>query len=348
MKRLFISSPFIPLSFSGVTNKKFGFSSPKIYVLICFTFLFFITVLSFSHRTIYGIVIDEAGKAVEGARVRIQATTDYTLTDDKGAFQVEGIAFLNDGFITAGKKNYFNGGEKLRAVKNNYQLMLKSVDNIDHKEYQWTPPHSIESSLEVKIKPCKSCHPELHSQWAKSSHSLAAVNPVFITLFSGVKNEIPFKKGLGFKNDFPQSNGTCVACHVPAMALKDPFGSNLMEATNIDKEGIFCDFCHKITGAFHDTMGGRPGVLSMEFTRPPIGGKQFFGPLDDVFPGPDSFSPLHSQSIICAPCHSGKFWGNKVYTSFDEWVLSPSAKKGETCQDCHMKPEGNLNHFAKI
>jgi len=86
-----------------------------------------------------------------------------------------------------------------------------------------------------------------------------------------------------------------------------------------------------------------PGVLSYEFRRPGAGHQLFLGPLDDVAPGEDSYSPLQKQSQFCAPCHFSTFWGTEIYNSYGEWLESPynDPVSGQQCQDCHMPPLGN-------
>jgi hypothetical protein len=91
-----------------------------------------------------------------------------------------------------------------------------------------------------------------------------------------------------------------------------------------------------------------PGVLSIEFLRPPEGHQLFIGPFDDVAPGEDTYSPLQNRSQFCAPCHFGQFWGVQVYNSFGEWLASPysNPETGQTCQDCHM-PHRGATHFVR-
>ena len=80
-----------------------------------------------------------------------------------------------------------------------------------------------------------------------------------------------------------------------------------------------------------------PGVLSMRFHRPEEDQELFFGPFDDVA-RQVSYLPLQKESVFCAPCHFGQFWGVQVYNSYGEWLASPYSdpEKGQTCQDCHM------------
>jgi hypothetical protein len=98
-----------------------------------------------------------------------------------------------------------------------------------------------------------------------------------------------------------------------------------------------------------------PGVLSYEFRRPPDGHQLFIGPLDDVAPGEDTYSPIQRESQFCAPCHFSVFWDTVIYNSFGEWLESPYSdperakaaglSSSKTCQDCHMPPLG-MDQFA--
>jgi hypothetical protein len=83
----------------------------------------------------------------------------------------------------------------------------------------------------------------------------------------------------------------------------------------------------------------------MELRRPPEGHQVFFGPYTDV-PHPDAYAPIQSASLFCAPCHQGSFWGVPIYESYSEWLASPYAEKGITCQNCHMHPDSVTTNFA--
>jgi hypothetical protein len=74
--------------------------------------------------------------------------------------------------------------------------------------------------------------------------------------------------------------------------------------------------------------------------RPPPGDNIFFGPYDDIH-DPDTYLPLISESAYCAPCHQFSMWGTPIYESYEEWLASPYADAGVTCQDCHMPPSGD-------
>jgi len=157
--------------------------------------------------------------------------------------------------------------------------------------------------------------------------------------------------GPGFRLDFPDNSGSCASCHLPTLAGRNgPYGDP-NHATGLNRQGTHCDFCHKIadvvlapdTGAPYDN---RTGVLSVELMRPGAGSQLFFGPYDDVDFGRDTYLPLMQQSAICAPCHSARFWGVPIYDSFGEWRASDYAAEGQTCQSCHMRPDGTRTNFA--
>ena len=156
--------------------------------------------------------------------------------------------------------------------------------------------------------------------------------------------------GPGYKLDFPDTAGNCAACHTPAASVNEPYGVDPREVTGVPAEGVPCDFCHKVWDVRLDSNSGlpfenMPGVLAYEFRRPPEDHQFFAGPLDDVAPGEDTYSPLQTQSQFCAPCHFGVFWGTVIYDSFGEWLHSPynDPQNGKTCQDCHFRdlPDGN-------
>jgi len=77
----------------------------------------------------------------------------------------------------------------------------------------------------------------------------------------------------------------------------------------------------------------------------------FIGPLDDVAPGEDTYSPHQSQSEFCAACHYEVFWDTVIYNSYGEWLESeyadPQSTHYQTCQGCHM-PSSGTDLFARI
>jgi hypothetical protein len=92
-------------------------------------------------------------------------------------------------------------------------------------------------------------------------------------------------------------------------------------------------------------MGLTHGRFNLKLLRP--GTRQvFFGPLDDVDSGDDTWSPIYRESRYCAPCHEGTLFGIRVYTTYSEWLASPEGRQGKSCQACHMAPTGRMTNMA--
>src|SRR6185369_6066650 len=267
-----------------------------------------------------GVVVDQKGQPVNNATVRLQGTSTSTLSNQAGHFEISTDTPVRSKYITAWKDGYYNGGQLVSQGDAPFRIHLNPIHKNDSRMYAWSPSVSRSSHEgNPEIKPCQKCHADLTRQWSKSTHASSATNPLFLAFFSGNDHSGGKDAGPGYKRDFPNSNGNCATCHVPAMALDNPFNADPREASGAAGEGVFCDLCHKIDTARIDSNGGYPGILSYKFNRPAGGQQLFYGPYQDVFPGDDSYHPLYKESRYCAPCHNGKFWGVEMYSEFREW-----------------------------
>jgi hypothetical protein len=335
------------------------------------TLLFFLLSTLFFEKAAHtvqvtGSVQDEADNPLVSAVVRVQTSKKYTLTDYRGQFRLD-VGTSEPVILTAWKKGYFNGGTKLSEFQSKAVINLKHIPLNDNKEYTWIssfPPSPFQKASIVFWKTiaaltgsenlksrfshnCSNCHSSpIVDQWRQDAHSNSAKNPILLTMYNG--SDIKGNPGVfpGYKLDFPNANGNCATCHAPAQAINNPWGTDLNNVEGVAKEGVFCDFCHKIRGVELNPDGGYPGVLSIRFNRPHGGEQVFYGPFDDVTAGPDTFDPLYKKSIYCAPCHSAKFWGTPIYTDYDEWLESPYPEEGVECQGCHMTPDGITTSFV--
>jgi nitrate/TMAO reductase-like tetraheme cytochrome c subunit len=331
------------------------------------------------HCSIEGVVIDEEGP-VSDAVVRIKTTENYTLTDDAGKFVLKTPGMKDPIVITAWAPGYYiGGGTRFEPGETSIEILLKRYSSEDNHDYEWISSYSYEGNPNN----CENCHSSPVSSvklpfndWVADAHAKTAENIRFLSMYLGTDiagNQSPLTVymyhpdygsvpllpdlsqpyfGPGYKLDFPNTAGNCATCHSPLAAIDKAYETDPSLLEGIHKEGISCDFCHKIldvnlnpkTGEPHINM---PGVLSFVFRRPFENHQFFSGPFDDVTPGEDTYSPVQKKSQYCAPCHYGSFWGIKIYNSFGEWLESPYSdeKTGKTCQDCHM-PAGLTDHFA--
>ena len=297
-----------------------------------------------------GTVVNPEGQPLGNANVRLQATSFSTLTDENGCFILPVDEGTGSKYITAWKPGFYNGGQQVGEEYKEYPIELNPIQFTDNRRYHWlssfADKKSTPANMTGEARPCQGCHPAVTEQWTKDAHSRSAVNPLFLVFFNGTTALGENGAGPGYKLDFPNSNGNCVTCHVPAFALDNPFNANPNDAQGVAMEGIFCDLCHKIDDVNIDRTGGKTGILSYQFKRPSEGRQLFYGPYDDVFPGEDSYHPLYKKSRYCAPCHHGSFWNVLAYSEFQEWTQSSYARKNISCQDCHMKPDGKMTRFA--
>jgi hypothetical protein len=324
-----------------------------------------------------GVVRDASGP-VFGATVRVQRTALAVATGRDGAFTLPAAVSQSPLSLTAYAPGYYIAGPfRAQPGSANIDILMRKHPERDYEGYEWV---AATSSAASEFN-CRNCHADSgvkdsalpFDQWIEDAHGTSVQNRRFLSMYngadlSGAHRSPPTPRGVnsdygsfplppdlakpyfgpGFKLDFPQSAGTCAACHAPAAAAAAPYGTDFNSVTGAGREGITCDFCHKIWSVrLASSTGlpypGMPGVLSISFRRPPPGSQLFIGPYDDVA-GEDTYSPLQSQSRICAPCHYGQFWGVQVYNSFGEWLASPYADpvSGQTCQDCHMPRRGSV------
>jgi Carboxypeptidase regulatory-like domain len=321
---------------------------------------------------IAGSVLDQAGKPVEGAIVRIQASQNFAASDAQGRFVLRGLEAGKAVTVSAWKDGYYcTKQEMVTPPTQEVQLRLRLYQTTDNPDYAWVPPTGENS--------CYSCKPGVTQIWLDNdAHGKSALNPRFLSMYNGTdlqgrksppvryaqgdygKAPVPPDLsqpyfGPGYKLNFPNSAGNCAACHIPGAAIADPYGVDPNQAEGVDKFGVHCDFCHKIAAVRLDSQTGlpypnRPGVLSMDIRRPFPEDKDryqiFFGTFDDDnVPQEDTRLPLISQSQFCAPCHYGAFWDIQIYNSYGEWLASPYSdpQTGKTCQACHMPAPSVLN-----
>lgn len=322
--------------------------------------------------TVSGIVHDANG-SLAGAIVRVQATTNQTMSDDEGRFVLVGLKKGRPVTISAWKEGYYCGKvEGVIPPEDNVLLTLRLYQTNDNPEYKWIAPTGEGS--------CYSCKPAVTQVWLDNdAHGRSAINQRFLTMYNGTDvngnrspltryaydrdyGRIPLRPDLsqpyygpGYKLDFPGTAGNCAACHIPGAAVDSPYGTNPNTVDSINKFGIHCDFCHKIADIKLSPWTGlpfpnMPGVLSMDIRRPfsedPERYQLFFGTFDDDnVPEEDTYLPVIKESLFCAPCHFGVFWDTVIYNSFGEWLGSSYSDPltGKTCQDCHMPAPTFLN-----
>jgi hypothetical protein len=289
--------------------------------------------------TASGVVVDADGP-VSGATVRVRATDNVTLTTASGQFTLASLVEGQSIEVTAWADGYYVASTHVTPTVGDITLTLRPYHQQDHPDYEWTSPISGTSE-----GACGNCHPMIVSQWITNAHGLAVSNPRFFSLYNGTNLSGTVAVGPGYVNDFPGTAGNCANCHAPGLGVDGYLTTNMNEARDVITAGIHCDYCHKVGGIYlnpatRSVYRNVPGAQSTRLLRPPPGDNIFLGPYDDIH-DPDTYLPAMAESRYCAPCHQFSFWGTPIYESYEEWLASPYAEMGVTCQACHMPPNGD-------
>ncbi len=290
-------------------------------------------VLAFRPQTLRGTVMDANGP-VAGATGRLRGSLASTTADAGGRFTLNFRGPALHRAVTAWKDGFYIAVADLTRDGHDVKLVLKPYAAQDHAGMAWLPS---DANPDVELA-CGNCHPGLLAQWRQDAHSQTARNPLVLTMYNGTDVAGRTGVGPGFCLDFPGQAGNCASCHAPGAAVDHPEGTDLNQVLGESGNGVFCQFCHLIYDARRPDAETTTGVNAISLRRPPQGEHIFVGPYDDV-PDPDTYRPIQRQSQVCAPCHSGSYWGVQAYASFDEWQASPYAAEGVQCQDCHMAPD---------
>jgi Cytochrome c554 and c-prime len=290
-----------------------------------------------------GVVVDADGP-VAGAAVRVRATDNVTYTTASGQFTLASLVEGQEIEVAAWADGYYIASTHVTPTLSGITLTLRPYHKQDHPDYEWTSPISGTSA-----GACGNCHPMIVSQWITNGHGLAVSNPRFFSLYNGTDLSGTISVGPGYLNDFPGTAGSCANCHAPGLGVDGYLTTNMNDARDVITAGIHCDYCHKVGGVYlnpvtRSVYRNVPGAQSTRLLRPPPGDNIFFGPYDDIH-DPDTYLPAMTESQFCAPCHQFSFWGTPIYESYEEWLASPYAETGITCEKCHMPPNGDV-YFA--
>ena len=187
---------------------------------------------------------------------------------------------------------------------------------------------------------------EIYREWSVSAHSYAQMSPVFNAMHATI-----LKITNGTNGDF------CIRCHTPVgMNLEEPeFMSNL-DRHPTSREGVTCVVCHRLDQAYGKISGRLPivegslyapvfGPTGNEELARALAGGEYNLQTDPDRPGRGvHIEAVHNFQLatpgLCANCHDVTLVnGFRLEEAFSEYKHTPAAKRGTTCQDCHMGTE---------
>ncbi len=246
----------------------------------------------------------------------------------------------------------------LGPTMNANEAIANTPPAVDPHESIWT------ENCYPSAETCRKCHPGQYDQWRASGHAYAAVSPMFHRFEQAM---IEYTRGtVGY---------FCVRCHLPVgTQLKVPRASSVLDAPPVVREGVTCIACHRIRehywrsngdrriepGDVYQSIGGASGGAGVADAVARRGELKL--KTDPCQPGPGQpmhksayfFEPL-TNSDVCVSCHQVAvhpgIWLEVVHAQYRS---GPAARKGITCQQCHMgavpgKPDGyEWGHVAEI
>ena len=291
-------------------------------------------------RVVVGVVRAPDGRPVSGAIVSLQGTAVRTRTGTDGAFRllVPRRPMLR---IAAAQPGYFN---TVASVSDDRLTLTLHPLPEGGSNYRWIDPHP--STAEPHA--CGSCHVELYREWVASAHATSAINDRFLgVLYGPAQPPASTDTMWAFFRDRPDARAVCAPCHLPQAALGDPAMEDPLRLVGTAREGIHCDLCHKVTDVHADRLPLQHGIHAMELLLPRGKEQVFLGPLPDAACNGDAYSPVYEAASYCAACHEGTLFGTHVYRTYSEWLASPAAREGKTCQSCHMAPPQRRRNVAR-
>jgi len=169
----------------------------------------------------------------------------------------------------------------------------------------------------VRASLCGACHARHAQEWGESQHGRAISDPVFQALVAVRQADFD-----GAQDSF------CMQCHTPIGTRGGEVtpGFTFAALSPIVREGVTCEVCHKATRVVRPFGSG----LALDAAGP------VRGPRGSATHGGEA-SAMFEGSELCAACHDVvELSGLPLERPYAEWLESPAAAEGESCQDCHM------------
>lgn len=130
----------------------------------------------------------------------------------------------------------------------------------------------------------------------------------------------------------PESDTFCMQCHSPIASRTGQITPDLdfTALEGLAADAVSCEACHRTRSV------ERPYNAGLLIDAEPT----LRGPLPEPeAPHAAEQSDLFTRSELCASCHDVRGAGDlKLESPYEEWLDSPAAAQGNSCQTCHMRP----------
>lgn len=185
--------------------------------------------------------------------------------------------------------------------------------------FQETPPSYYPNRVSnLDPASCGSCHQEQYADWRRTRHALS--------MSPGIRGQL-------IDADRAFVSG-CLQCHTPLSEQYDYLPSstgswvtNERFDSTLQSHGLVCASCHVRA---HQRFG--PPFSAVRSSAAVIGEGHHGGAVT---------SAAYEDSRFCSPCHQFDeggvgLNGKLLENTYNEWLQSPQARAGQTCQTCHM------------
>jgi len=213
----------------------------------------------------------------------------------------------------------------------------KTISKADSQTGENAHKELFKKSQFPSAQECGGCHLQIYREWSVSRHAFAQISPTFLAYQATL-----VKLTKGTLGDF------CERCHTETgMYGGEPILASNSERDKVSLEGITCVVCHRVPEAYGKITGRfplEPGDISQ-----PVYGPRKGDELKRVLAAQADNPPkIHrearlleqvSQPGFCGRCHDVRLVnGIRFEDLFSEYKQTPAAKRGVTCQGCHMGP----------
>jgi hypothetical protein len=176
------------------------------------------------------------------------------------------------------------------------------------------PPGHRPETAGLRVEDCAQCHAVQAQDWRASLHA-AAMGPGVVAQFPAMD---------------PEDQAQCRECHAPlgeqwpSLPRQAGWGGNPDNDAALMDQGVVCAACH-LRGRVRHGPPLAPGRIA----------------ISHVYHGEPVRTAYFESSEFCRPCHQHAQGmmapnGKSVENTYQEWLASPAAAEGRSCQSCHM------------
>jgi hypothetical protein len=319
--------------------------------------------------TVSGKVTGAQG-VIGNAIVQVQGTANKVTTAQDGTFTLhgEGLGGRDTVTITAWAQDHYIGWTTMTATSGHntdtpIEIEIKPLFEGDNHAYTW-----FNFEGKTGAASCGLCHRE-YPEWQADSHSQAARNPRFISMYRGTNLQgqrgqptqfatdgkalppdpnLP-NYGPGFRLDNGDRPGNCAACHTP-MAAK-------IETQN----GCAWSGCHspltadraEAVGATTQTIRGVSATGHFGIGEEGVG-CEFCHVIRDVILDPATGLPsanapgIMSYRLQRPPEGHKVFFGTLTDANREEVTYSPVQSQSQFCAGCHYGVMGGVVNISAM